>query len=235
MPATYRRLLFSTTIDESVGRWKEFVMGKARRRGISLMLLSAVVGAALLSAGPSAARGRGLVAEVKDVNGSTIATVRVFVTESGKTRVKVAGSNLANGFHGFHVHSVGQCDAAATDASGNASPFFTAGGHYNPDTTKTHGSHAGDMPPLFAAADGTAALAFKTDRFRPAHLMDADGSAVVIHASPDNLAHIPPATSTGGERYHSHVDEVFGPDTATKATGDAGSRFGCGVLTKLTN
>jgi superoxide dismutase, Cu-Zn family len=204
------------------------------RRAVSVAIMSLLVGAALFVGGPSTARSRGLVAEVKDVNNETIATVRVTRTEDGKTRVKVTGSGLANGFHGFHVHTTGQCDPAAKDTAGNTVPFFTAGGHYNPDSTKTHGSHAGDMPPLYAAADGTAALGFKTDRFRLNELMDSDGSAVVIHASPDNLAHIPATSSTGGERYHSHVDDVFGADTLTKATGDAGSRFGCGVVKRVT-
>lgn len=39
-----------------------------------------------------------------------------------------------------------------------------------------------------------------TDRFDVADLMDADGSAVIVHAAPDNLAHIPtrtPRTSSG--------------------------------------
>ncbi|MBW3535717.1 MAG: superoxide dismutase family protein, partial [Gemmatimonadetes bacterium] len=57
--------------------------------------------------------------------------------------------------------------------------------------------------------------------------------AVIMHAGPDNLAHIPAATPTGNERYHSHVDDVFGPDTLTRATGDAGARFACGVLGRV--
>jgi Cu-Zn family superoxide dismutase len=97
-------------------------------------------------------------------------------------------------------------------------------------TTNTHGAHAGDMPPLLVAEDGTALLKFKTDRFKNSDLLDDDGSAVILHAGADNLSHIPATTATGGERYHSHVDDVFGPDAATKATGDAGARFSCGVV-----
>jgi len=205
------------------------------RRTVPVAILAGLVVGALFYAGPSAARSRGLIAKVKDVNNATVATVIVTPSEDGKTRVRVVGSGLSGGFHGFHVHTTGQCDPAAKDTAGNTVPFFTAGGHYNPDASQTHGAHAGDMPPLYAAGDGTAVLTFKTDRFRPRELMDADGSAVVIHASPDNLAHIPASSPTGGERYHSHVDNVFGPDAATKATGDAGARFGCGVLRRATN
>ena len=54
--------------------------------------------------------------------------------------------------------------------------------------------------------------------------MDADGSAIVVHAAPDNYANIPtrysgPSGPTGG-----------GPDTATLNTGDSGTRSACGVV-----
>lgn len=73
-------------------------------------------------------------------------------------------------------------------------------------------------------------LRFKTDRFRLRDLRDADGSAIIVHAAPDNLANAPASTPTGADRYHSHVDDVLGSDSVTKATGDAGSRFACGVI-----
>lgn len=195
----------------------------------------ALVATALYSGGASAAGPRGLIGNVADAQGNAVGTVRILATEDGKTSVKIRAAGLAPGFHGFHVHSVGTCDPAATDATGAASPFFTAGGHFNPVTTNTHGAHAGDMPPLLVAADGTAWLKFVTDRFAPKDLMDTDGSSIVLHAGPDNLAHVPAATSAGAERYHSHVDDVFGADTATKATGDAGARYGCGVLERVTD
>jgi Cu-Zn family superoxide dismutase len=71
--------------------------------------------------------------------------------------------------------------------------------------------------------DGSAELRFTTDRFTLRELFDADGSAIIVHADRDNLANIP-------ERYHSHTEDVFGPDSATLATGDAGARFACGVV-----
>ena len=50
-------------------------------------------------------------------------------------------------------------------------------------------------------------------------LFDADGSAVIVHAGPDNYANIP-------TRYTGPV-----PDATTLATGDAGGRVACGVVT----
>ncbi|MFN2389943.1 MAG: superoxide dismutase family protein [Actinomycetota bacterium] len=201
-------------------------------RTIAVLGLVAVAGSAFAFGGARAARGKGLIAALHDVNGERVGTVRFVRLDDGKVRVKIGATGLTAGFHGFHVHAVGTCDPGATDTAGNPVPFFTAGGHYNPVATNTHGAHAGDMPPLLVADDGTVRMRFKTDRFTLADLRDEDGSAVIVHAGPDNLAHIPATSPTGGERYHSHVDDVMGADTATKATGDAGSRFACGIVEK---
>lgn len=205
-----------------------------RRVGTSV-LLAAVVGIALFARGATAAAPRGLVASMMNATGAKLGTVRFVPTDDAKVSVRVTATGLTPGFHGFHVHTTAQCDPAATDSAGTASPFFTAGGHYNPDTTQTHGAHAGDMPPLYVSEDGTAFMRFKTDGFQTRDLMDTDGSAVIMHAGADNLGNVPGTTATGGERYHSHVDNIFGADTATKATGDAGSRFACGLVKSSTS
>jgi superoxide dismutase, Cu-Zn family len=56
-----------------------------------------------------------------------------------------------------------------------------------------------------------------------AELVDADGSALIVHAGRDNYANIP-------DHYHSHTYDTFGPDQDTLATGDAGERAACGVV-----
>ncbi|HVF20344.1 MAG TPA: superoxide dismutase family protein [Mycobacteriales bacterium] len=144
----------------------------------------------------------------------------VVITDTGsQTHVRVRATGLAPGFHGFHVHSVGQCDGTT------ATPFSSAGGHWNPDAA-SHGAHDGDMPPLYADASGAATADFVTDAFRLADLADADGAALVVHAGPDNLGNIPTRytfTNTDGST-------GTGADSTTKATGDAGARFACGVV-----
>jgi Cu-Zn family superoxide dismutase len=72
----------------------------------------------------------------------------------GEVEVRAEAHDLPPGFHGFHVHAVGQC----------VPPFTSAGGHFNP-TGVGHGDHAGDMPVLLVNRDGTAELRFTTDRF----------------------------------------------------------------------
>jgi superoxide dismutase, Cu-Zn family len=152
-------------------------------------------------------------AQLRDQAGRPVGVVKLTQEGRGdKVQVRAVAFNLPAGFHGFHVHAVGEC----------VPPFTSAGGHYNP-TGADHGDHAGDMPVLLVNQDGSAELRFTTDRFTVRELFDADGSAIIVHADRDNLANIP-------ERYHSHTEDVFGPDSATLATGDAGARHACGVV-----
>ncbi|MDQ3771498.1 MAG: superoxide dismutase family protein [Actinomycetota bacterium] len=202
---------------------------RSSRTRILLVVAALTVGAAILSAAPNAgAHRKHLRATVRNTGGATVGHIN-FTDDDGAVLVKARFRGLAPGFHGFHIHSIGVCDPSAKDPTGATVPFFSAGGHYNPEAS-VHGSHAGDMPPVLVLQDGTAKLRFRTDRFGLDELIDDNGSAVVLHAGPDNLGHIPAATPTGGERYHSHLENVFGPDSLTRATGDAGARFGCALV-----
>jgi superoxide dismutase, Cu-Zn family len=171
------------------------------------------------------------VARLRDADGDVVAVVKMR-RDGGKVRVQVLASGVepTGEFHGFHVHTIGECDPESIDpATGDVVPFLSAGGHFNP-SENAHGEHAGDFPVLLVNDDGTAWARFVTDRFRIGQLFDTDGSALIIHAGRDNYANIPATTPTGAERYHSHLEDVFGPDSITLATGDAGSRFACGVI-----
>ena len=185
--------------------------------GAALLVISMVVVLFVSTFGTGAgARKKSVRAVLRDTPGNVVGVVN-FRSSRGATEVSAEAWNLAPGFHGFHVHSVGVCDPNAP-----AGPFTTAGGHYNP-TGAGHGDHAGDMPTLLVMENGRARASFATDRFTVDELMDTDGSAVIVHAARDNYANIP-------TRYHSHTEDTFGPDSATLATGDAGSRTACGVV-----
>ncbi|MEU7910253.1 superoxide dismutase family protein [Microbispora bryophytorum] len=167
------------------------------------------------------AAGQAATAVIKNTAGRVFGTVRIERYDTKKSRVSVSVRGLTPGFHGFHVHSTGVCDARSVDrATGSA--FSSAGSHLGPGT---HGDGAGDMPPLLVAADGTASASFVTDRFTLEQLGDANGSAFMVHAGPDNFAHIP-------DRYFHRPDPTgaTGPDETTRKTGDAGARIGCGVV-----
>ena len=146
---------------------------------------------------------------LKNVNGAAVGHVS-FTARSSKGPVTVAASvrRLTAGFHGFHVHAVGSC-AAPT--------FMSAAGHLKA-AGQNHRDHTGDMSSLLAKRNGTATLRLTTDRFRLADLRDADGSAVVVHAEPDNFANVPPRYAPSG------------PDQGTLDTGDSGARVACGAI-----
>jgi superoxide dismutase, Cu-Zn family len=150
---------------------------------------------------------RAATATLTDAAGRTVARVWMYERRgSDAVQLMIRAEGLPPGFHGFHIHTTGRCDAPT---------FTTAGGHFNPSGA-THGDHAGDLPSLLVNADGTATLETATDRFSIADLRDADGSAVMVHSGRDNFANIP-------ARYG-------GPDQETLNTGDAGSRIACGVV-----
>jgi Cu-Zn family superoxide dismutase len=95
--------------------------------------------------------------------------------------------------HGYHFHQTGLCEGK----------FESAGGHYNP-AEKQHGfkvdggAHAGDMG-NFSAGDGAASFdvinTAVTLTGGAAPLNDADGTAIVIHAGPDDYASQPAGKS----------------------------------------
>lgn len=148
-------------------------------------------------------------AELRNAKGEMVGSVTLTQEVDG-VRVSVEVSKLPPGFHGFHIHAVGKCDPL---------DFTSAAGHFNP-AGQNHPGHAGDLPNLLVKADGSASMTLRTDRFKVADLFDADGSAFIIHAKPDNHANIPT------DRYQP------APDASTLATGDAGGRIACGIITR---
>jgi superoxide dismutase, Cu-Zn family len=183
------------------------VAGAAALLGVAL---TAGIGAALATGDDDRSSHRA-VAALRDATGQHVG-VAVFKERHDEVSVKASVWRLEPGFHGFHVHAVGEC----------VPPFTSAAGHFN-TTGAGHGDHAGDLPSLLVNRDGTGELGFTTDRFSLADLFDADGSSLMVHANRDNFANIP-------SRYQSQPAGTFGPDAETLATGDAGARAACGVV-----
>ncbi|HUS60627.1 MAG TPA: superoxide dismutase family protein, partial [Acidimicrobiales bacterium] len=148
---------------------------------------------------------------LRDATGARVGHVTMG-QESGGTRISVYAKGLTPGFHGFHAHSAGVCDA----------PFATAGPHFD-GVGNDHANHVGDLPSLFAGSDGVARLTFVTPNFAIPDLFDSDGAAFIVHGGRDNFANILDA------RYDSVEGPV--PDSTTKLSGDSGARSLCGVAT----
>ncbi len=181
-------------------------------RSVALTALAAVALAAcgdedpaLQTTTPEPATTPGATAELANAQGQPLGKV-TFTERDGKVVVEANLRGLPPGFHGFHVHAVGKCDA----------PFTSAGGHLAVGT-QDHPTHAGDQPVVLVAADGTAESRFATDRFKLSDLFPPEGRAIIVHASADNYGNVP-------SRYAPAIDKM------SKDTGDAGGRLGCGVI-----
>ena len=186
----------------------------------------AVAGGGLgLASGAGADSDEGLRAQLVDTGGKVVGHVKLSF-EEGDTQVKVSVDlppSMA-GFHGFHIHSVGTCTGPA---------FTSAGGHLGEvatDPTHRHRNHDGDLPVLLVNSDGHASARVSTDRLSLDEVRDVapgNGSAVIIHAAPDNYANIPTRYSVANPV---PVYPGTTTDAATLATGDSGARIACGVL-----
>lgn len=142
-------------------------------------------------------------AVLKDKDGKEVGKADLTDTPSG-ILIHLDLSDVPPGEHAFHVHAVGKCEPP---------DFKSAGGHFNPEETahglmNPDGPHAGDMPNLFVPDSGKLVLEVLNPMVtldeEPA-LLDDDGSALVIHAGPD--------------------------DYKSDPAGDAGARIACGVVT----
>ncbi len=139
-------------------------------------------------------------ATLRTATNAEVGTVRATDT-GGNIRIDITATGMPQGVHGAHVHMVGRCDAP---------DFTTAGSHWNPDarqhgTQNPAGPHAGDAPNLTIGADGRGSLSVTLPGGSFAGLLDADGSAFLIHANADDLR--------------------------TDPSGNSGGRIACGVLT----
>ena len=136
------------------------------------------------------------LAQLKDANGRTVGNA-VFVQDNGSVRVIIDVTGLPPGQKGVHVHAVGRCEPPSFESSGE---------HFNP-TSAQHGSanprgpHAGDLPNITIDASGRGHLDVTTDGLTlgpgPTSVFDADGSAIIVHAAPDDMRSDPAGNSGG--------------------------------------
>ncbi|HEU4960164.1 MAG TPA: superoxide dismutase family protein [Sphingomonas sp.] len=136
--------------------------------------------------------GRSATAVLHDARGAEVGRAVAREVEGG-LRITLEVHGLPPGDHGAHVHTVGRCDPPG---------FDSAGGHWNPlgahhGTLNPAGPHMGDLPNLVVAPDGRGALGVNVPGATMAGLLDADGSAIVVHAGRDDMMSDPSGNSGG--------------------------------------
>lgn len=144
-------------------------------------------------------------ADVIDNKGATIGSIQLRGSAAGVViRIALKAGALPPGWHGSHLHAVGDCS--------DTDKFMNSKAHVNHDGKKhgllnAEGPDNGDVPNLFAAADGSVNAEVFTPFVKLGGangLKDADGSAFVIHASED--------------------------DHAAQPIGNSGARLACAVI-----
>jgi Cu-Zn family superoxide dismutase len=131
-------------------------------------------------------------------------------------RLELAANALPPGWHGVHLHGIGDC-------SDRAAGFQASGSHVGHGEQRAQhglmnpaGPEEGDLPNLFAAPGAPfgaefylerATLATEFDRRSRFSLLDEDGTALLFHANAD--------------------------DQQTQPIGGAGARIACAALTRL--
>jgi Cu-Zn family superoxide dismutase len=144
-------------------------------------------------------------AEVRDAKNQVVGQA-TFTEVTGGVRIVLETRGLPPGEKGVHVHLAGKCEPP---------DFSSAGDHFNPQNTahgllNSAGPHAGDLPNITIAENGTGRLETFTERVSlgggPNSLLDNDGRALIIHAAPD--------------------------DFTTDPSGNTGPRIACGVIVK---
>lgn len=164
---------------------------------LNLVLTCALLVAAAPAAAQQTAEAIFLNAQGQEIGSASLQQV----PDGVLIRIDVAG--LPPGEHAFHIHGKGKCEPQ--------NGFKSAGEHYSPEK-KPHGyfgrlgHHAGDMPNQFVAENGRLrADVLNADvQLSTSSLLDPDGSALVIHAAPD--------------------------DYMTQPSGNAGDRIACAEI-----
>ena len=143
-------------------------------------------------------------ATLRFANGLPAGTAQLYGNGS-EVSLSVALAGFDPGTRGIHLHTTGKCDAPG---------FTSAGGHLNPQghqhgTENPQGAHLGDLPNVTVGASGggTVSATLRGTRAEAlAALFDADGTAIVVHAGPD--------------------------DYRTDPSGNSGDRIACGVFSR---
>ena len=143
-----------------------------------------------------------VTADIIDKSGVSIGSLTLVSGPNGLVlRAQINAGGLDAGWHGLHLHQVADCSDLGVFKKSGGHVGMVKGGHglFNPS-----GPEGGDLPNIWAAADGSAGYEAFTTLTSLTDLTDADGAALIIHQNAD--------------------------DHITQPIGGAGSRVACAAI-----
>lgn len=200
------------------------------RAGLVALAAAATLGALAVAAGTDSAgaHDQWARASLRGADGTRLGTVTFSGdrhSDQTEVTVQLRRAGALETFHGLHIHandtSPNGEGCVADPAQPPATWFVSADGHWKHVATEVHGGHAGDLPSVFVNADGSARIRYNVDKLNPSEVV---GRAVVLHAGPDNFGNVPVGPAT--DQYTAGATAL----AKTQATGNAGDRYGCGVI-----
>lgn len=165
------------------------------------MMLATALCAALASTAAAQDGDRNQTVTFTAADGAEIGTAELTGVPAGLL-IELDLNDLSEGWHGFHIHETGACDAE--------DGFKSAGGHFSVSDSDhgfymSGGPHSGDMPNQYVAEDGTLkAQVFNPYAFLGGELDNVSGRALILHGGAD--------------------------DYESQPSGDAGDRVACAVI-----
>ena len=174
------------------------------RFALPLLAIAGIALPASVMAMQDTARPAGAATNLRNAQGQVVGDA-VARRDGNVIKVRLTVRGFTPGTHGLHLHQTGRCDAP---------DFASAGPHWNPagrqhGRLNPQGPHLGDLPNLEVRENGTGRvdvdLPVPTGTPADANpLLDADGTAIVIHAAAD--------------------------DERTDPAGNSGARIACGAF-----
>jgi superoxide dismutase, Cu-Zn family len=189
----------------SVGATQMVVAFTTEDRSMRAAMLTAAVALFCSTVAFGQAKAPMAKAELHNSQGQLVGVATLTEGINGVTIVAHV-QNLPPGYHGFHIHQTGKCEAP---------DFKSAGEHFNPQKAEhgladPKGPHAGDLPNLLVAPDGVGTIVTQAPMVSLKEgknsLFHSSGTALVVHSEPD--------------------------DHVTNPSGESGDRLACGVIAK---
>lgn len=196
MTKKYRRIQLRAGIDLA-GR--HIILGFMRKTFFVALMGTALV----LGSFAQAQADSGLHAKLINADGKNVGTAQFESVAKGML-VSVSVEGLSSGWHGVHFHGNGDC-------SDHADHFKKSGGHMSKEGEAhgyrdAKGPHEGDLPNMWVGKDGTGKADYFVAGLSAQDIQDKDGSALMIHAGPD--------------------------DYKSQPAGNSGDRVACGIIEK---